>query len=209
MRVPKTSVVPLLRLCLLLPPVLCGCASPEVLLPMSATVPAGIDLSGQWRIRPSAAQGQPGIREAIDRTDGVDAGNVMRDLRDQQRRERAGMASGGETRGGLVHLFLKTGKSLKITQTPYALFVSFDRAVVEEYRFGEDRPISIGEAEAHRVSGWEGNAYVIQTLGEKGMKLTDRYSIAGDQQSLTRHIVLRGKDMKEVTIVQEFGRQDH
>ncbi len=58
-----------------------------------------------------------------------------------------------------------------------------------------------------RVSGWEGTSYVIETLGEKGMKLTDRYSLAADKQSMTRHITLRGKDKQEVTIVQEFDRQ--
>ncbi len=104
-------------------------------------------------------------------------------------------------------MFLEMGESLKITQTPYALFISFDRAVVEEYSFGENRPINIGGADAHRVSVWEGNAYVIETLGEKGMKLTDRYSLAEDNERLIRHITLRSKDMEEVTIVQELDRQ--
>jgi len=153
-------------------------------------------------------RGQPGIREAIDLTDGMDNKKLMREMANRSRNSRSGVRRSGETEGGLVHVFLETGASLKITQTLHGLFISFDRAVVEEYLFGENRPINIGQAEAHRVSGWEGGDYVVQTLGEKGMKLTDRYSVADDNQLLIRRITLRSKDMQEITIVQEFDRQN-
>jgi hypothetical protein len=39
------------------------------------------------------------------------------------------------------------------------------------------------------------------------MKLTDRYSLADDNERLIRRITLRSKDMEEVTIVQELDRQ--
>ncbi|MFQ5548638.1 MAG: hypothetical protein ACE5FV_10120 [Woeseia sp.] len=188
------------RLWLVLPLLLYACAAPEVLIPKSAAVPAGVDLSGQWKIRPESLKGQPRIDEAIDRTDGVDSRTVMREM--QQ-----GRARSGETRGGLVHVFLETGESLSITQTAHALFVSFDRAIVEEYRFGENRPVSTGAADAHRVSGWEDSAYVIETLGENGMKLTDRYSLGDGNDRLIRSITLRSRDFEEVTIVQGFDRQ--
>ncbi len=149
---------------------------------------------------------QPRINEAIDRTDGVDNKTIRREMINQQRRS-ASRRSGG-TKAGLVGIFLETGDSLKITQTPHALFISFDRAVVEEYRFGENRPVSVGQANAHRVSGWEGDTYVVETLGEKGMKLTDRYSLADENRQLIRHITLRSREMEEVTIVQEFDRQE-
>ncbi len=203
----QTAIIRVMRLCLILPIVLCACASPEVLIPKFSAVPSGVDLSGQWKIRPESLQDQPRIREAIDRTDGVDNKRIMREMLNRQKDARHGTRRSGASSGGLVHIFLQTGKSLKITQTPHALFVSFDRAVVKEYRFGEDRPVSVGQAKAHRVSGWEDNAYVIETLGEKGMKLTDRYSLADDNQQLIRQITLRSKAMEEVTIVQEFDRQ--
>ncbi len=190
----------------LLPILLCACGTPEVLLPKSAAVPAGVDLSGQWKFRPESMRDQPRINEAIDRTDGVDNKTIMREMINQQRRSATRRSSG--TEGGLVGIFLETGDSLKITQTPHALFISFDRAVVEEYRFGENRPVSIGQADAYRVSGWEGDTYVVETLGEKGMKLTDRYSLAGEKRRLVRHITLRSRKMEEVTIVQEFDRQE-
>lgn len=192
----------------MLPLALYACANPEVLVPMSADVPPGIDFSGLWNIRPESLRGQPGIREAIDRTDGVDNKRILRNRMNQQRDGSYGGHGNGRTKGGLVGIFLETGDSLKITQTPDGLFISFDRAVVEEYRFGEDRPVNIGQAQAHRVSGWDGYDYVIETLGEKGMKLTDRYRLADGGSRLVRQITLRSKKMEEVTIVQEFDRQD-
>ena len=194
---------------LLLLILLCACVTPEALLPKNAAVPAGVDFSGKWRLQPESTHNQPRVNEAIDRTDGVDNKTIMREMINRQRNSRQGSRGSGKTKGGLVGIFLETGDSLKIDQTPHAIFISFDRAVVEEFRFGENRPISVGQADAVRVSGWEGDSYVIETLGERGMKLTDRYSLSDDRQILTRHITLRSKDLEEVTIVQEFDRQDN
>jgi hypothetical protein len=176
-------------------------------MPKSGIVPTGVDLSGQWTIDPRSMLKQHHIDEAIDRTDGVDNKRIMRKILDQQRDKQRGILRSTGTSGGLVHVFLKTGKLLKITQTPYALFISFDRAVVLEYRFGENSPVNIGEADAHRVSGWQGDMYVIETLGEKRMKLTDSYSLTHDNNRLIRRITLRSKNMEEFTIIQEFNRE--
>lgn len=205
---PQTTFNRVFRLCLFFPFVLSACGSPEVLIPKVAAVPVGVDFSGQWKFRPDSMRDQPRIGEAIDRTDGVDNKQIMREMINKQKNARYGSRGSGKTKGGLVGIFLETGDALKITQTYDALFISFDRSVVEEYRFGENRPINIGQADAQRVSGWEGSSYVVETLGEKGMKLTDRYSLAADSQRLLRHITLRSKNMEEVTIVQEFDRQD-
>ena len=184
-----------------------ACGAPEILLPKSAAVPPGVDLSGQWKMRPDSKREQPRVNEAIDRTDGVDSTTIRREMTSQQRRD-GNRPGSGKSKGGLVGIFLKTADSLKIEQTPYALFVSFDRAVTREYRFGESRPINIGQADAHRVSGWDGDTYVIETLGEKHMKLTDEYSLSGEGKLLTRRITLRSKEMEEVTIIQIFDRQE-
>jgi len=190
----------------LLPLMFCACGTPEVLLPKSAAVPPGIDFSGQWKMRPESKRGQPHVNEAINRTDGVDNQTIMREMMNAQRSGGRSRSS-GETKGGLVGIFLKTGDALKISQTDFGIFISFDRSVTREFRFGENRPINIGQADALRVSGWDGNDYVVETLGEKGMKLTDRYSLSADRQLLSRHITLRSKNLEEVTIVQEFDRQ--
>src|SRR5690606_34674220 len=108
--------------------------------------------------------------------------------------------------GGLVHVFLQHGRQLKITQTQGALFISFDRAVVHEYRFGEQREVRVGPVVAQRVSGWEGESYVVETLDEERMKLTERFRLAAGGERLHRTIVLRARNGESVTIVQEFRR---
>ena len=105
----------------------------------------------------------------------------------------------------LVHVFLETGDSLKITQTNSGIFVSFDRSVVEEYRFGENRTVSIGAISAARVSGWEGAAYVVETLDEDGAKLVDVYRLQNGGRRLQRSIEIRYRDKNILGLVQEFA----
>ncbi|MGI9261998.1 MAG: hypothetical protein ACR2QR_08180, partial [Woeseiaceae bacterium] len=109
--------------------------------------------------------------------------------------------------GGLVFVFLETGSSLKVTQTEYGLFISFDRSVVEEYRFGENRFINVGEVEAQRVTGWESNQLVIDTLDKNSMKMTERLELVDSGNVLERTITFRSKEGEEETVVQRFDRQ--
>lgn len=167
----------------------------------SADVPAGLDLSGRWRMQDDYRAMQRRIDRAIRQTDGVDDRIVPR----PQRVSRNGRRVNRDV-GGLVHVFLENARSLRITQTKDGLFVGFDRSVVEEYRFGEARRVSVGGATARRVSGWEQNGYVVETLGDAGMKLTERYRLEADGRQLVREIVLRSKDMERVAIVQTYAR---
>lgn len=150
--------------------VLAACAGRVELAPKPATVPAGVDLSGQWLLRDTAGSTQRRAREA------------------------------------LVYAFVETGRSVKITQTDAGLFVSFDRSVVEEYRFGENRRISIGEVTAQRVSGWEGEAYVVETLDREGDRLVDVYRLAAGGQELVRDVVIWSDDEKILSLEQVFDR---
>ena len=95
-----------------------------------------------------------------------------------------------------------------MTQTEHGLFISFDRSVVEEFRFGENRLVSVGEVEAQRVTGWEGKQLVVETLDRNGMKLTERFQLTNSGDTLHRQITLRSKKLEEETIVQEFDRED-
>jgi len=190
-----------LGLCLLL----VACAEPEVLVPRDGTVPAGTDLSGNWVMREVPPAERRRIREAINKTDGVDDGENFRRQQSAKDRSRGGSSS---FKGGLVYVFLETGTALKVTQTPHGLFISFDRSVVEEFRFGEDRLISVGAVEAQRVTGWEGNQLVVETLDKNGMKLTERFELTDNGNTLQRQITLRSKKLEEETIVQEFDRAD-
>jgi hypothetical protein len=163
-----------------------------------------MDLSGTWRLRKDASAGQRRINEAIRRTDSVDDRVI---LRPPPRRNERGRVTPGSRRnpGGLVHVFLETGTTLKITQTADGLFLSFDRAVVVEYRFGENREVQVGPVVADRVSGWEGGEYVAETLDQNNMKLTERFALV-NRHTLRRTIVFRSKNDDEETIVQTFDR---
>ncbi|MGI9271413.1 MAG: hypothetical protein ACR2QT_06540 [Woeseiaceae bacterium] len=111
-----------------------------------------------------------------------------------------------EARELSVHVFLEMGKTLKVTQTNSGLFLSFDRSVVEEYRFGENREISVGAISAARASGWEGRTYVIETLDEEGAKLIETYRLENDGSVLRRTIVIWHRDAKKIDLEQVLNR---
>jgi len=179
---------------------LAACGHNEVLVPFGAAPSPGVDFSGLWEIRVADSADPRSILRAIDSTDGVKNNRSTRS---------AGMGrSNGRSNSGLVHVFLETGKQLKITQTPYAFFVSIDRAVVEEFRFGEQRMVNVGEIEAQRVSGWEGDTYVVETLDERGMKLTERFWLTDDRNTLNRQIEFRSKNLETASVMQYFDRVD-
>jgi hypothetical protein len=180
---------------------LAACASREVLLQKDPEAPAGVNFSGQWKLRDDAAEQRRRINRAIRETDGADEDRPIVPQTQPREGDRP-----RRNRGGLVHVFLEYGDRLKITQTADGLFLSFDRAVVEEFRFGENREVRVGPVIANRVSGWEGDDYVVETLDQKGMKLTERLSLERDGSVLRRTIILRGKDMHQQTIFQHFDR---
>lgn len=193
--------LPAAVLCLL---ALAACASREVLLPYPAEPPAAVSFAGTWELRGDLAEIERRLSAAIRQTDGVRDGSLQREPVNPNR---PGRRSSGRISGGLVYVFFENGRQLKITQTNSALFVSFDRAVVEEYRFGENREIRVGQASAQRVSGWENGDYVIETLDRNGMKLTERYQLAADGQALTRRVTFRGKNDDTVTVIIMYRRQ--
>ena len=106
----------------------------------------------------------------------------------------------------LVHVFLETGTSVKVTQTASGLFISFDRSVVEEYRFGENRTVSVGEITAERVSGWEGSSYVIETLDKDGAKLIDSYRVEDRGRLLKRSVAIWSRNAQQLSLQQVFDR---
>ncbi len=184
---------PLIILNILLLAVSAGCAQPPTLESKSPVVPAGVDLSGQWRLRDESADTVRQIAE--DRQRSVGSGG-FKDIR----------RASNSKKGSLLHVFLETGARLKITQTDSGLFISFDRAIVEEYRFGENRPINVGPVVAVRASGWEEGGYVVETLGEKGNLLVERYRLEDDGGMLLRQISIFKKDELRLSVVQKFDR---
>ena len=183
---------------LLLAALLSACGHNEVLEPFGATPQAGVDFTGLWELRAGESADNLSIMRAIDSTDGV-------------KNDRSARSSGmgrpsGRSNSGLVHVFLETGRQLKVTQTPYAFFVSIDRAVVEEFRFGEQRMVNVGEIEAQRVSGWDGATYVVETLDKRGMKLTEKFWLSEDRNTLNREITFRSRKLETASVTQLFDR---
>lgn len=167
---------------------LASCAARPQLLPKSAVIPAGVDLSGHWQLRV-----EPGARDR--RPDNAE--QTIRIPPSNSRRTTGGRSPGGRGRPGraAVSVFLESGESLKVTQTASGLFISFDRAVVEEYRFGENRLVSVGPIEAQRVSGWEGSRFVNETLDEAGAILVDTWELSEGGSVLVRTVSLtQGED---------------
>jgi hypothetical protein len=175
---------------------LASCGSNETLLRKSAVAPPEMTLTGQWELIEDIDTVLRDFDRAIRQTSGRKKKSGP--LETQSRRQRQSPPKAG----GLVYVFLENGKNLKITQVEFGLFISFDRSVVEEYQFGEVRMMSIGGAQAQRVSGWEGEDYVVETLGKEGMKLTERYHLIEPESRLYRQVILRSK--KGATVVTDL-----
>lgn len=201
---PRSSLLP--ALAVLLSIAIAGCSgSKETLQPIrSGNTPPGIDLSGSWVMQDDFEAMQQRLDRAIGQTDGVDERRILQGMLATEPRQR----SSGRAEGGLVFVFLENGRNLRITQTATGLFIAFDRSVVEEYRFDEMRMVRTGGAVAQRVSGWLDDGYVIETLDEQGMKLTERYRLDAARDQLTREVTLRSAEKESVTIVQTFVRRN-
>ena len=172
----------------------CGTTPAPLLTPVGAVIPDGISFEGRWELRETGDA--PGVRAG----QAVDGGIVASSRRDQ------GRGSRQEKDAPSVHVFLETGSRLKVTQTSYGLFVSFDRSVVEEYRFREHRRVNVGPIEADRVSGWEDGRYVIKTLDVHGALLTETYALRDDGQQLLRTASIVYREQETLTLLQIFDR---
>ena len=174
---------------------LAACSSPPVLISKSAAVPVGVDLSGFWHLR----EGGPSRR--MENADGIR--EELIDLKSTQRSRRK-RSSGGAS----AHVFLQYGTNLKISQTAFGIFISYDRSVVEEFTFGENRMVEIGPIEALRVSGWEGDSFVVQTLDDSGTTLSETWSLQQSGSELVRDIRISKGERENFVEQQRFDRQD-
>ena len=173
---------------------LASCAAAPVLLSKSATVPDGVDLSGRWQIREGAA--------SLRLSESVDTG-LHSVLTSRQSRSRSAQRSSGMA----AQVFLQFGSSLKITQTDHGLFISYDRSVVREFTFGENRLVSIGPIEARRVSGWEDNTFVVETLDTDGTTLFEHWHLDGAGDVLVRDVRMQKREKEKFSLTQLFDRK--
>lgn len=173
-----------------------SCASKPVLLPKSAVVPANVDFSGRWKLRAGPGSELPGIAP---RDPGIRIPPADSSRNSNRRAPR-------RQSNGAVHVFLENGELLKISQTPAGLFISFDRAIVEEYTFGENRAVSVGPIEAQRVSGWQGDSFIVQTLDGEGSILTETWRLVEDGRTLLRSISVTRGETKKLSAEQRFEK---
>ena len=106
-----------------------------------------------------------------------------------------------------AHVFLEFGKLLKITQTDQGLFISYDRSVVREFTFGENRIVSVGPIEAMRVSGWEDNAFAVETLDDDGTTLFEYWYLDGAGEVLVRDVRMQDGEQEMYSLRQFFDRK--
>jgi hypothetical protein len=161
----------------------CSGAGPPRLEPVGDVIPVGVNLEGRWQLR-----GAPG---------------------DAERRIRRSEYRSSGKRGAdspSVYVFLRTGSRLKISQTPYALFISFDRSVVEEYRFREHRRVNVGPIESDRASGWFDGTYLIRTLDSEGALLEEGYTLDSADDVLIRTVVVRYRNEEVLSLRQDYDR---
>ena len=168
-----------------------ACSSPPILEPRRGGNPEQVDLSGNWVLR--TGDELPVVHEQTIRIPKASSRN--------QATSRPAPAE-RPSNGASVHLFLESGKLLKVSQTIYGIFFSFDRAVVEEYNFGENRIVSIGPIQARRVSGWEGPSFVVETMDERGNVLTERWRL--ESGTLVRDISIARSDTMSFSKRQVF-----
>ena len=175
--------------------ILAACASEEVILESkSSDVPVRVDLTGLWN-----ARADPNVARVPD-TEGLQGAIVINERMNRSRRQR-------NQSGSSVQMFLEFGGSLKLTQTNYSLFISYDRSIVEEYTFGENRVVSIGPIEARRVSGWQGDKFVVETLDDSGTILFEAWYLASDGAILVRDIRIAKGDTETYRYKQFFDLQ--
>ena len=162
----------------------CAGSGPPELTPVGDVIPVGVSLEGRWKLKGGAGDAEKRIRRAEYRSSGGQRG----------------------TDAPSVFVFLRTGERLKISQTPYALFVSFDRSVVEEYRFREHRLVNVGPIAADRVSGWADGRYVIQTLDSDGALLEESYALEAGGDELVRRVSVTYRKETVLSLQQAYDR---
>lgn len=180
---------------------LAGCAgsAPPRLTPVGDVIPAGVSFAGRWQLRAEGDDSERRIREAEHQSSGR-----LEDVAAPARRDRNRSRRGAD--GPSVYVFLRTGSRLKITQTAHGLFISFDRSVVEEYRFREHRLVNVGPIEADRASGWVDSSYVIQTLDSEGSLLEEVYTLQSGDDVMVRTISIVHDNEEVLSLRQVYDR---
>ncbi len=195
MRENTSTIFKLCALALLV--LLSGCGAKPTLASKTAGVPVGVDLSGFWTVRSDSNADR--IAVPGDRGDNI----ILVQRSDRSNRSRRQRSRSGSS----AHVFLENGRDLKISQTFFGMFISYDRSVVEEYSYGENRIVKIGPIEALRVSGWDAQSFVVETLDDSGTTLFESWTLAEEGDVLVRDIRISKDEKDSFTHQQVFDRR--
>ncbi len=155
---------------------LIGCNSKNISLDAtSSSAPPNVNLSGLWQLKEDQVSSHLFLKNSSSKEFNT------YEFKDLSRKQNS-------LANSLIRLFFETGELLKITQTEFSLFISYDRSIVEEYSFGENRLILVGPIQARRVSGWKSDYFVVETLDESGALLSEKWHIQNSDMNLVRDI---------------------
>ena len=179
--------------------ILISCSTNETLVNFNQDPEEVTNLGGSWEYI-AKLNGQQDLNEAINRIIGPNnKRNIFSSSANQQNKRNSDY---------VAHLFLRDANRIKITQTRYALYIDFNRSIVEEYKNNRIETIELGEIKVQRSSGWQNGYYLIDTLDDRGMKITETYSLVNQNKNLQRKIILRDKDENEVVIERLYNRKN-
>ena len=179
--------------------ILISCSTNETLVNFNQDPEEVTNLGGSWEYI-AKLNGQQDLNEAINRIIGQNnKRNIFSSSANQQNKRNSDY---------VAHLFLRDANRIKITQTRYALYIDFNRSIVEEYKNNRIETIELGEIKVQRSSGWQNGYYLIDTLDDRGMKITETYSLVNQNKNLQRKIILRDKDENEVVLERLYNRKN-
>lgn len=178
-------------LCILL---LAGCSAPPDLIAFGAARTSETDFTGSWH-----------RNESINPTN-LPAVPLEADQQQAAQKRRPSSRPKGPGLAIFYDGLYLSAKNIRMTQDETVLFVKFDLARVEEYRFGEKRLANIGPLSILRVSGWEGDQYVVRSVTDDGTNVEDRYYLSNNGLRLHRVVSVEGRDQSKNTVRQVFDR---
>lgn len=185
-------------LCLLCLLLFSSCASPPDLLAFGQSITADVDLTGSWQRDDTISDAKlPRLESITNATQEPDPGRRVPSKTKKSKGPGAAVLLDG--------LYL-SAKKLRVTQESTAIFVKFDLARVEEYRFGEKRELNVGPIAVLRVSGWEDDRYYIKSITDQHVLIEERYYMSDNGLRLHRDVQIEGKNIPLRTVRQVFNR---
>jgi len=195
---------------------------------LSADMPAGVDLSGTWKLNRGLSDDPEKLYEKF---------RLQRELRNadqppasaQRDNRRSGPAGGGaypledpnnpqsaeyQAAANRSHLnpydmgvfgTIPRGDLVTIKQRPQQMYIN-DGLADRSFTPGAQSVVSVPEGVADQHSGWKSKEYVIDVKAQAGPETVERYHLSGDGKQLLAEIHSHGGNMPSMTIKRVYER---